>query len=119
MADINYYRQLVQDLLQEYSNIRANNEEVEAEAIFDTQRVGAASSQKNRYQVVHVGWSNKRRVYGCVLHLDIKDGKIWIQHDGTEGGIALELVDRGVPKQDIVLGFHSPFKRQFTEFAVG
>ena len=110
MADINHYRQLVQDLLQEYSNIRANNEEVEAEAIFDTQR--------DRYQVVHVGWSNKRRVYGCILHLDIKDGKIWIQHDGTEGGIALELVDRGVPKQDIVLGFHSPFKRQFTEFAV-
>lgn len=111
MADINHYRQLVQDLLQEYSNIRANNEEVEAEAIFDTQR--------DRYQVVHVGWSNKRRVYGCVLHLDIKDGKIWIQHDGTEGGIANELVERGVPKQDIVLGFHSPFKRQFTEFAVG
>lgn len=64
-----------------------------------------------------MGWSNKR--YGCVLHLDIKDGKIWIQHDGTEGGIALELVERGVPKQDIVLGFHSPLKHQFTEFAVG
>ncbi|WP_035990414.1 XisI protein [Leptolyngbya sp. KIOST-1] len=111
MADVNHYRQLVQELLQEYSNIRANNEAVDAEAIFDLQR--------DRYQVVHVGWSNKRRVYGCVLHLDIIDGKIWIQHDGTEGGIANELVDRGVPKQDIVLGFHSPFKRQFTEFAVG
>jgi hypothetical protein len=111
MADVDHYRQLVQELLQEYSNIRANNEAVDAEAIFDLQR--------DRYQVVHVGWSNKRRVYGCVLHLDIKDGKIWIQHDGTEGGIANELVDRGVPKHDIVLGFHSPFKRQFTEFAVG
>ncbi|MEO0377903.1 MAG: XisI protein [Cyanobacteria bacterium P01_A01_bin.17] len=111
MANVDHYRQLVQELLQAYSEIRANNEEVEAEAIFDTQR--------DRYQVVHVGWSNKRRVYGCVLHLDIKDGKIWIQHDGTEGGIANELCDRGVPKHDIVLAFHSPFKRQFTEFAVG
>jgi hypothetical protein len=110
VVDIKHYLQLVQDLLHECSNIRANNKEVEAEAIFDTQR--------DRYQVVHVGWSNKRRVYVCVLHLDIKDGKIWIQHDGTEGGIALELVERGVPKHDIVLGFHSPFKRQFTEFAV-
>lgn len=111
MADVNYYRQLIQELLSEYSNIRANNEAVDAEAIFDVQR--------DRYQLVHVGWSNKHRVYGCVLHLDIKNGKIWIQHDGTEGGIANELVDRGVPKHDIVLGFHSPFKRQFTEFAVG
>jgi hypothetical protein len=53
-----------------------------------------------------------------LLHLDIKDGKIWIQYDGTEGGIALELVELGVPKEDIVLGYHSPSVRGFTEFAV-
>lgn len=82
-----------------------------AEVIFDEVR--------DRYQVVHVGWSNKRRVYGCILHLDIKNGKIWIQHDGTEAGITNELMQRGVPREDIVLAFHSPFKRQFTEFAVG
>ncbi|MEH2034454.1 MAG: element excision factor XisH family protein [Nostoc sp.] len=32
---------------------------------------------------------------------------------------ANELISRGIPKKDIVLAFHSPFKRQFTEFAVG
>ncbi|MBE9113034.1 XisI protein [Nodosilinea sp. LEGE 07298] len=111
MANLERYRPLVQEMLTEYSHVDFSNPELETELIFDTER--------DRYQVVHVGWSNKRRVYGCVLHLDIKDGKIWIQHDGTEGGIANELVDRGVPKHDIVLGFHSPFKRQFTEFAVG
>jgi len=110
MAKVEGYQQLVQELLQTYSEIKASNEEVEAEAIFDPMR--------DRYQVVHVGWSNKRRVYGCILHLDIKNEKIWIQHDGTEGGIANELVERGVPKEDIVLAFQSPFKRQFTEFAV-
>jgi len=110
MTKVEGYRQLVQELLQTYSEIKASNEEVEAEAIFDPMR--------DRYQVVHVGWSNKRRVYGCILHLDIKNEKIWIQHDGTEGGIANELVERGVPKEDIVLAFQSPFKRQFTEFAV-
>jgi hypothetical protein len=110
MAKIDEYRQIVRDLLTEYSQIKANNEEVEAELIFDLER--------DRYQVVHVGWSRKHRVYGCVLHLDIKDDKIWIQHDGTEGGIANDLTDKGIPKHDIIIGFHSPFKRQFTEFAV-
>lgn len=110
MAKVEQYRKLIQELLQGYSEIKSSNEEVEAEVIFD--------SDRDRYQLVHVGWSNKRRVYGCVLHLDIKNEKIWIQHDGTEGGIAYELTNRGVPKQDIVLAFHSPFKRQFTEFAV-
>ncbi|HDN27464.1 MAG TPA: hypothetical protein ENG03_10300 [Thioploca sp.] len=33
---------------------------------------------------------------GCVLHIDIKDGKIWIQHDGIEVGIANELIALGV-----------------------
>ena len=110
MAKIDQYRQLVQQILQEYSEIKSSDEAVEAEVIFDLVH--------DRYQVVHVGWSKERRIYGCVLHLDITNEKIWIQHDGTEGGIANELIDRGIPKHDIVLAFHSPFKRQFTEFAV-
>ncbi len=110
MAKTDEYGQIVRDILTEYSQIKAANEEVEPELIFDLVR--------NRYQLVHVGWSQKRRIYGCVLHLDIKDDKIWIQHDGTEIGIANELVARNIPKHDIIIGFHSPFKRQFTEFAV-
>jgi len=53
------------------------------------------------------------------LHLDIMDNKIWIQQDGTEVGIANELVELGVPKQDIVLGFDPPILRKLSEFALG
>ena len=72
-----------------------------------------------KYQLIYVGWHNRRRIYGSVMHLDIKDSKIWIQWNGTEDDIAAELVEMGVPKQDIVLGFHTPHMRQFTDFAVG
>lgn len=111
MANIEQYREYIQTLLKEYGSHKSGDEDVESQIIFDTER--------DHYQVVHAGWHGMRRVYGCILHLDIKDGKIWIQHDGTEGGIALELVDLGVPKQDIVLAFHAPYKRKFTEFALG
>jgi hypothetical protein len=84
---------------------------VDTELIFDTVR--------HSYQLVHVGWHDDLRIYGCILHLDIKDGKIWLQHNGTENDIPAELVEMGVAKTDIVVGFHSPFKRQFTEYAVG
>ncbi|MCW5315139.1 hypothetical protein GTQ43_15380 [Nostoc sp. KVJ3] len=43
----------------------------------------------------------------------------WIQRDGTEIGIANELITAGVPKKDIVLEFHAPYKREFTDFAIG
>lgn len=59
--------------------------------------------ENHHYQLVNVGWNNDRRIRGCVLHIDIKDGKIWIQHDGTETGIANELIELGVLKDDIVL----------------
>ncbi|EDX77518.1 XisI protein [Coleofasciculus chthonoplastes PCC 7420] len=57
-------------------------------------------------------------MYGCFIHLDIKDNKIWIQQNVTEIDIGQELVDLGVLKEDIVVGFHPPYMRQFTEFAV-
>jgi len=65
-----------------------------------------------------VGRENERRVHGCLVHIDIINGKLWIQRDGTERGIANDLVEAGVPKKQIVLGFRSPEIRQPTEFAV-
>jgi XisI protein len=36
----------------------------------------------------------------------------------TETGIAQVLLDKGVLASNIILGFHSPFKRQFNRDAV-
>jgi XisI protein len=85
-------------------------DEIESQIITDTEH--------DHYQITQVGWKNKRRVYGCILHLDIKDNKIWIQHNGTEIDIAQELMQMGISKEQIVLGFQSPYKRQYSEFAV-
>ncbi|WP_249213848.1 MULTISPECIES: element excision factor XisI family protein [unclassified Synechocystis] len=42
----------------------------------------------------------------------------WVQRDGTEDGIANELVANGIPKEVIVLGFHEPSVRPHTGFAI-
>ena len=104
------YQEQVETLLRQYIEERPLSNEVETQLIVDPYH--------DHFQLVNVGWLNNRRVYGCVLHIDIKDGKVWIQHNGTERQVAEELVELGVPKDQIVLGFHSPFRRQFTEFAV-
>lgn len=57
--------------------------------------------------------------YLAVMHFDIQEGKIWIQYNGTEDSVAQRLVEMGVPTSDIILGFHSAFKRQFTGYAMG
>ena len=40
------------------------------------------------------------------------------EEDWTEEGIATELLREGVPKEDIVLDFHDPETRKFTDFAI-
>lgn len=109
MEKIERYRECIRTLLRKYGTPPSANEEVEAQVIED--------AEHDHYQLVHVGWHNKRRVYGCVVHIDIRNGKIWIQHDGTEIGMANELVEMGIPKNEIVLGFQAPYKRPYTGFA--
>jgi hypothetical protein len=65
-----------------------------------------------------VGWEGIRRVHGCLVHVDIIDGKFWIQRDGTEYGIARELLDAGVGKDRIVLAFRSLEMRKISDFAI-
>ena len=106
---LNLYRQAVQQLLEHYAD-SDDEDGVETELIID--------SIRDRYLLFHVGWLGDYRIYGSILHFDLKNGKVWIQHNGTEYDVARELQDLGVSKTDIVIGFHSPFKRQFTEYSV-
>ncbi|MDM8516508.1 XisI protein [Desulfobacterales bacterium HSG16] len=109
MGDIEKYRKNIQKIIKRYAKERPLPKNIEGQTIFDTER--------DHYQLLNVGWDNDTWIYGCVLHIDLKNGKVWIQHNGTEVEIADELVKLGIPEQDIVIGFHSPYKRKFTKFA--
>jgi len=104
------YRAYVQELLRRHAQRYPVYEGVELQMLYDPER--------DHYQVLLVGWEDLHRVYECVLHVDIRADKIWIQEDRTEAGLANELVELGVPKDAIVLAFHAPYKRPYTGFAV-
>jgi hypothetical protein len=110
MEKVEMYRQHVRQLLTKYANYQPSGEEIEVELIFDTER--------DRYQILEIGWDKYDRIYNCVMHLDIKNEKIWIQRNMTDIKIAEELVAMGVLKQDIVLGLQPPYKRQYTQYGV-
>ncbi|MGB3653625.1 MAG: XisI protein [Rivularia sp. (in: cyanobacteria)] len=110
MEKLTKYRQLVQQILLEHGKHKSAYGDIEVQTIFDTQR--------DHYQIVYVGWKGDNWTHSCIIHIDIKGEKIWLQWNGTEDDIAADLVDLGVPKEDIVLGFQSPFMRKFTEYAV-
>ncbi len=111
MDKLNHYRQLIRECLLPYLEMKPSGGEIEVYKMFDT--------EDDHYQIYHAGWDGFQRIYGAVIHIDIIGDKIWIQYDGTEDGVANTLVELGVPKQDIVLAYHSAFLRQYDGFAVG
>ncbi len=62
--------------------------------------------------------NKNQRIYGSLIHLDIINEKIWLQLDGTEEGVANELVKQGISPQQIVLAFKTKQRRKITDFAV-
>lgn len=110
MDKLEKYRNYIENILKEYSQYKPSYGDVEVQLIIDR--------ENNHYQLMTVGWNGEKRIHGIMAHIDLKNEKIWIQHDGTERGITQDLLDLGVPKQDIVLAFHSPTRRKYTDCAV-
>jgi hypothetical protein len=71
------------------------------------------------YLMLNVGWNELHRTHGVVVHIDIKGDFVWVQRDNTDSNIVQALFEQGIPKNRIVVGFHAPYKRQFTEYATG
>jgi len=111
MDTVETYRQTIQHILTKHANVPYAYGDIHNTTIFE--------SQHDNYLLLAVGWQKQRRIHYCLVHTEIMNGKIWIQLDGTEHGIANELIEAGIPKEKIVLGFHSPEIRKYTGFAVG
>ena len=109
MDTLESYRKIVRDTLQEYTTIQYAYGDIRNEALFD--------QTTDRYMIMSVGWQGMKRVHGCLIHVDIIQDKVWIQRDGTESGIANVLVENGIPKDHIVLGYKEPDIRKYTDFA--
>ena len=104
------YRSLIKTILLKHAQLKPSYGDIKPRTLFD--------EKQNDYLLMDIGWNNKRYVYGNIIHLQLLNNKIWIHYDGTEEGIAMELVDSGVPKTDIVLGFRHPKVRQYTDFSI-
>mgnify|MGYP000131119319 CR=1 FL=1 len=110
MDRLDEYRQIILDVLEDHARIPYSHGEIKSTVIVDR--------LQNNLLLMDVGWDGAKRIHGCVVHLEIIDGKIWIQRDGIEEGITPELVAAGIPKDRIVLAFHPPHVRQYTGYAL-
>lgn len=110
MDNLDKYREIIAQTLTEYAQIPY--------AYGDLQRQLVMDKERNNFLLLTIGWQNKTRVHGCLVHIEIIDDKVWIQRDGIEDGIANDFLAAGIPQDKIVLAFHPPNIRPYTDFAV-
>jgi hypothetical protein len=111
MDKLTKYRDLIKQILTQYVEFdnRRPNPEIEHLLIAD--------DEHGHYIWLNLGWSKGERLNSPTIYVRLKDGKIWIEEDWTDIGIANQLLEAGVPREDIVLALHAPEMRQYTEFA--
>jgi len=109
---MNKYKEIVKEYIREIGNMVPSDEYSQTHIVLD--------ETNGHYILFDIGWQNNLRIYLPFVHVDVKpDGKVWIQHDGTDLDIARELTQRGIPAASIVLGFKSPRMRSLIDdFAV-
>lgn len=103
------YRLTVRQILRKHAELAPSHGQIESIPVFD--------DRNDHYLLIDYGWDRTGRVYTVVVHVRLKSGKIWIERDGMEDGLAEELVQAGVRREDIVLAFYRPARRQITEYA--
>ena len=105
------YCEIIKQVLQSHAKYRSDLPDAyKSQILFD--------DAQGQYLVLDIGWDGDTYLHNTPIHLSLIDSKIWVQYDDTEDGIVTDLVNAGVAKSDIVLGFRHPKVRQYTGFAV-
>ncbi|AOY79974.1 XisI protein [Moorena producens JHB] len=110
MDRLKRYRQIVQEVVREYHQLnKKSGSTIESALVFD--------EVQDQYLLLLMGWHKDERIKSVMIHIRLKDDKIWIEEDWTEDGVATDLLQKGILREEIVLAFHPPHVRQYTEFA--
>ena len=110
MDRLNHHRKCLQEFLSRYSSYGPKNPDIETQLIFDTVH--------DHYLLFRTGWDNQRRVHHCIFHFEIKGDKIWLQENNTDIEVDKELEEMDISKKEIVVGFHHPSMREYSDFAL-
>jgi XisI protein len=109
MDKLTHYRECIKAFLRKFAESMKNDSEIAVELIFD--------NENDHYLLLDIGWRKSHRIHDCIFHFDIKDGKIWLQENNTDLEIDEELEEMGISKDEIVVGFHHPSMRKYSDYA--
>jgi len=101
------YRRILQQVVEKQASLPRRQDQVELVPIID--------AVHDNYLLMRIGWDRVGRAHHILFHFRLKEGRVWIEWDGIEHGIANDLIEAGIPKEDIVLAFGDREPKTLTE----
>jgi XisI protein len=106
MDTIVSYRNIIKKIILSYAQLRPSHGDIRLDPVFD--------EANDRYALMQVGWDKQRRVRGNLIYITIQavgvaspvEHRVFVEYDGTETGVTDELVEAGIPRDNIILAFH-------------
>lgn len=92
MDKLKKYRRILKTITEEHAQISSPIKWVQSTAVCDF--------EQNNFFLIDYDLKDKKHY--IVFHLRLDDGKIFIEQDGVEDGIAQDLVQAGILPKDIV-----------------
>lgn len=95
-AKLNHYRILITQVLQAHAAMTAEPSNYDTTVVCDI--------QTGTYRLIDTEITAGRRQDYIVAQLVLREGKVWVERDGIEYGIGQDLLEAGIPADDIVIG---------------
>lgn len=104
---------IIKEILKSYiERHQATSQPPEIETLLIT------DDERGHYLVIKNGWQDKDRVQHIPIFVRLVDGQVWVEEDWTDYEVVDRLLQAGIPQEDIVLAFHHPTMRQFSDLVV-
>jgi hypothetical protein len=93
------YRQILKQVINRHAAMKPSDRQLESLAICDP--------TNDNYLMMDIGYDHLGRAHAVIIHLRLReDGKVLIEYDGIEYGIARDLLEAGIPAEDILLNMY-------------
>lgn len=87
----------VKQVINQYAQLTPSHGQIRLDTVFD--------DAQNRYALMQTGWSRGQRIRGNLIYITLQNNQIYLEYDGIEQGITQDLINLGVPAEQIVLAF--------------
>jgi hypothetical protein len=114
MDSVDRYKKIIKEILRVFQErFQPQSEQGDVETLL------TADDERGVYLILRTGWQAKERVQRILIYIRLINNRVYVEEDWTDFDVVGRLLDAGIPQEDVVLAFHHPSLRPFTEFAPG